>query len=138
MGQRLLEVRKRLMPPLLILAAVTALAVSARHVERLPVQPPPCLFHKITTVPCPGCGGTRALQALGHADVLEALRLNPMVVLFCAAIAGWALWVLGSVAIRGRRRRVPASSPSRSARVWPVVITGIVVLHWAYLVLFFE
>jgi hypothetical protein len=39
---------------------------------------PPCLFHALTGLNCPGCGSTRALHHLLHGDVGGALRLNPM------------------------------------------------------------
>ena len=39
---------------------------------------PPCLFHALTGLQCPGCGSTRALHHLLHGDVGGALRLNPL------------------------------------------------------------
>lgn len=52
---------------------------------------PPCLFHKLTGLLCPGCGGTRAIARLGQGDVAGALRANALVVLGgvagCAAVA---------------------------------------------------
>jgi hypothetical protein len=39
---------------------------------------PPCVFHALTGLQCPGCGTTRALHHLLHGDVGGALRLNPM------------------------------------------------------------
>ena len=33
----------------------------------------PCLFNKLTDLPCPGCGGTRSFRALVHGDVLLCL-----------------------------------------------------------------
>ncbi len=38
---------------------------------------PKCAFHMATGYSCPGCGSSRALYQLTHANVLEALRLNP-------------------------------------------------------------
>jgi len=37
---------------------------------------PPCLIHEWTGLHCPGCGGTRAFQALAHGDLMGALRMN--------------------------------------------------------------
>ena len=39
---------------------------------------PPCLFHALTGLQCPGCGTTRALHHLLHGDVAGAFRLNGM------------------------------------------------------------
>jgi hypothetical protein len=42
---------------------------------------PPCLFTAIFGVRCPGCGSLRALHALAHGDLAEALAFNaPLVV----------------------------------------------------------
>jgi len=42
---------------------------------------PPCVFHALTGLRCPGCGSTRALHHLLHGDVAGAFRLNPMLFL---------------------------------------------------------
>jgi hypothetical protein len=39
---------------------------------------PPCVFHALTGLQCPGCGTTRALHHLLHGDLAGALRLNAM------------------------------------------------------------
>jgi uncharacterized protein DUF2752 len=39
---------------------------------------PPCVFHSLTGLNCPGCGTTRALYHLLHGDVGGAFRFNPM------------------------------------------------------------
>jgi len=41
---------------------------------------PHCLFFEYTHLECPGCGGTRALAALLHGDVNQALHWNAMTV----------------------------------------------------------
>ena len=42
---------------------------------------PPCLFHELTGLDCPGCGAQRALHQLLHGNVIAAIRLNAMFVL---------------------------------------------------------
>ncbi len=42
---------------------------------------PRCLFHSVTGLDCPGCGGTRALHQLLHGHVAEAFALNPLLFL---------------------------------------------------------
>lgn len=44
--------------------------------EWVGILSPGCLFHKLTGIKCPGCGGTRALQALLNGEALAALRYN--------------------------------------------------------------
>ena len=41
----------------------------------------PCLFHEATGLSCPGCGSGRAVLALLHGRVLEALGYNPLLFL---------------------------------------------------------
>lgn len=37
---------------------------------------PPCPFHLLTGLDCPGCGSTRALRALLHGRFLQAMDFN--------------------------------------------------------------
>ena len=38
----------------------------------------PCPIQWLTSIPCPGCGMTRAYTALLHLDFSEAFRMHPM------------------------------------------------------------
>lgn len=49
-----------------------------------------CPFRALTGLPCPGCGLTRAFCALGHGEIVRAMRfhlLSPF--LYLAAIVAW-------------------------------------------------
>ena len=46
---------------------------------------PPCLFHLATGYYCPGCGGTRAITALLHGQILNSFLYHP-VVLYAAGL----------------------------------------------------
>ena len=52
-----------------------------------------CLFASITGLPCPGCGSTRALFMLLTGDVVESLRLHPLlipsIIVICIYIIVW-------------------------------------------------
>ncbi len=50
---------------------------------------PVCLFHALTGLYCPGCGGTRAAYQLLHGHVLLALHDNALFVLALVALAVW-------------------------------------------------
>ena len=47
---------------------------------------PPCLFHAVAGLYCPGCGVTRALHALLHGDVVLALAMNPLAIVAIPAV----------------------------------------------------
>lgn len=49
---------------------------------------PVCGFYRLTGLYCPGCGSSRALYQLLHANVAAAFRCNPFFVL----IAPWLVW----------------------------------------------
>lgn len=56
---------------------------------------PPCLFHQITGLDCPGCGAQRALHQLLHGNFIAALRLNAMFVVSLPFAAWFGLrWML--------------------------------------------
>lgn len=42
---------------------------------------PPCFFHTLTHLYCPGCGTTRALHALLHGQLALAVQMNPLTVI---------------------------------------------------------
>ena len=48
---------------------------------------PPCFFQKLTGLYCPGCGATRACDALVEGKVTKALSFNPLFVSFAPLAA---------------------------------------------------
>ena len=42
---------------------------------------PKCIFHELTGLYCPGCGGQRSLHALLHGRILTAINYNFLFVL---------------------------------------------------------
>ncbi|MDO5407764.1 MAG: DUF2752 domain-containing protein [Eubacteriales bacterium] len=55
----------------------------------------PCLFHALTGLYCPGCGGTRAVKYLLQGKLLASLQYHPLV-LYGAVVAALELgsWLL--------------------------------------------
>jgi hypothetical protein len=86
-----------------------------------------CPFRAITSIPCFTCGGTRAMIALSHFDLLGALKMNPLV-----AVAGLlaALYLLHSIRVAITRKPWRPQFP-RFMR--PVSIAALAV-NWIYLI----
>jgi hypothetical protein len=68
--------------------------------------PLPCPFRAVTGLPCPFCGMTHSLLALGAGDMRESVELNPIgpAVLL---LAGVGLWGFGRAALARARVRLP-------------------------------
>ena len=101
--------------------AVGGALVAARNV--LPVGLP-CPTLALTGVPCPGCGMTRAADALVHGRVLEVVTQDPAALVLIAVIAVLAV---GHVLRRqGWLRRTGAVTP----RLASALGAGALVAHW--------
>jgi hypothetical protein len=62
--------------------------------SRFPVYPV-CLFHRLTGLDCPGCGGLRAIHHLLHGNLAAAFHFNAFFVLslpLFACVAILAAW----------------------------------------------
>jgi hypothetical protein len=84
-----------------------------------------CPFRAATGLPCPLCGGTRAIALAAHGDTrfLSYGAVWALVALI-AAVAG----VVGLVIVWSRRVRLP----DVSARGWLAASATVVALAWAY------
>ncbi len=73
---------------LLLASGMSALAFAKARPELLSTYGPPCLFHALTHLYCPGCGGTRAAILLLRGDLAGAIRMNvfAVVVMFCVPV----------------------------------------------------
>jgi len=61
-----------------IIAAIAAAVLYRFDPSTIHIYPP-CVFHVLTGLECPGCGATRALYHLLHGDVSGAFRFNQIV-----------------------------------------------------------
>lgn len=52
---------------------------------------PPCPFHYLTDLYCPGCGSLRALHRLLNGNISGALAMNPLMVISLPFIAALLL-----------------------------------------------
>ena len=62
-----------------------------RFVEFMAGQGFPCLFHLMTGLYCPGCGGTRAVRALLRGDLAMSFQYHPLVLYMAAVILAEAV-----------------------------------------------
>ncbi|HEV2646412.1 MAG TPA: DUF2752 domain-containing protein [Acidobacteriaceae bacterium] len=76
-------------------AALIASALLCVVLARFPPERytfyPRCPIHQFFGIECPGCGATRALSALLHGHLSEALRFNALFVLLLPAILAFAI-----------------------------------------------
>lgn len=71
---------KRFMPlyKLIAIEVFMLLFILTMHHIGIPLY---CPFKLLTGIPCPGCGGQRALFAIMHGNIIEAVCINPLSVL---------------------------------------------------------
>lgn len=87
---------------------------------------PPCAFHLLTGLLCPGCGLTRAVHQVMHGEIASALALNALlplyVLLLGGLVAGW-LW-----------REVRGSTPDAlRVRASVIALSGVAMLAFGVL-----
>ncbi len=85
---------------------------------------PPCVFHRITGLHCPGCGGTRLAHHLMNGRVGTAFRYNPLTFLLLPFLA---------YGIISEARRFITNKGLPYARLSPKIIWclfGILVAFW--------
>lgn len=93
---------------------------------------PPCPFHALTGLHCPGCGSLRATHQLLHGELWAAFRLNPLMVL--------ALPLLAFAVTSGHWRWLRPTWVDRftSHAAWPTAILVLVLVYWVLRNLPFE
>jgi len=82
---------------------------------------PICLFHKLTGLNCPGCGGTRAAYQLLHGQLLSALRDNALFIFALVALAARGLWFAAR-----KICRQPATLAVPPKALWAFLVMAIV------------
>lgn len=111
---------------LLVLAGVLVVV----FLPRGGATPRDCPLRTLAGIPCPFCGGTRAVAAVASGEVVEAVRFNPMVV------AGLMLVMsLGAVAVLAPHRvQTWARSLTCQSRPAGIAAVALLILNWIYLI----
>lgn len=55
------------------------------------ITPIPCMLYRVLGLYCPGCGGTRAVDALLHGHIFESLWYHPLVLYTIVIFGGFML-----------------------------------------------
>jgi hypothetical protein len=82
---------------------------------------PRCILHSLTGLNCPGCGATRAVHALLHGDLCQALAYNALFILLLPLFLALAVRVWWA-ALRARRVTGPRMPRSALRALLAVVI----------------
>lgn len=84
----------------------------------------PCLFHLITGLYCPGCGGTRAVKYLLDGNIGKSIQYHPLVfyMVLVAALEGLGLGV-ETLAKRPRPHY-------RRCEIWLYIGIAVILVNW--------
>ncbi|MCR4828990.1 MAG: DUF2752 domain-containing protein [Bacteroidales bacterium] len=91
---------------------------------------PPCVFHKLTGIPCPGCGTTRAWRHLMHGHFYDALYTNPLVLIAEVGFIVYVVWLWVDT-VRGSNSLDKVMH--FHMKPWMYVLVGVLVLaNWVW------
>lgn len=103
----------------------------------LGIGTPVCFLREFTGIPCPGCGGTRALLKLSKGDFIGAVALNPLAVLAAGGAGILGAYCAGVLISYWKPLRTRGLG--RRGRAALVALGGILLLaNWVYLVATFS
>ena len=106
----------------IVLVAVAAVVLYAFDPSEY-VLMPKCPFKMLTGLDCPGCGFQRAMHALLHGHVAEAIRFNVFLVVAVPYLL--ALLVANFLCTEHRKAKLLAILESRTA-IWTYVVLYVV------------
>lgn len=87
----------------------------------------PCLFHELTGLYCPGCGGTRAFVKLLQGDIGASLHYHP-IVLYGGVLYAW--YMISNTVQHLSRGRINIAMKYRSWYVWVGVVILVLNTIW--------
>lgn len=90
----------------------------------------PCAFARLTGLPCPSCGSTRAVRALLVGDLHGVLHYNPLGPIIAVILGGLALSSLRSLLLHGDFRDAGSGRHGRALRIAAYVTAALSVVLW--------
>lgn len=116
--------------PAALFGVVLAIVLSAHLSAAINFQLPKCALKATTGIPCPTCGGTRALRALALCDFSGALKWNPIVtVAALTSLAIFILWIALPSEKFGKIQKRLLSKPFALFAVFALIA------NWIYVIL---
>jgi len=91
---------------------------------------PPCIFHRLTGIPCLTCGATRSLVALSQFDMASSFLLNPMVFVFAAGVVVFSLVSLYGLIFE---RNIVLRLDKGQKRALRIGVISLIIVNWLYL-----
>lgn len=85
---------------------------------------PPCPFHELTGLYCPGCGSLRAVHQLLHGNLPAAFGLNPLMVLSLPFLGYWFI----SSRVPAVTKRLPVGFIVPAFWIWLILL--VIILFW--------
>ena len=115
--------------PLLLLTAAGLAA--ARFFPDLLYKFAACPWRDVTTLPCPTCGGTRAVVELVQGNLAGSLGSNPALAVGLALFLIWAVYALAATLIPAWRFRVDLGAREKKAARF--LAASLIVINWLWL-----
>ena len=94
---------------------------------------PPCLFHTVTGLPCPFCGGTRSFVAMAHGNLAAAVHVYPIGPLLFAGVVLALIYGVFAL-VTARRYRLVLEPRTRKGLL--IVAGSVLAANWLAKLLF--
>ena len=93
---------------------------------------PPCLFHRITGLPCLTCGATRSVVSLSGFKIASSFIYNPFMAIFLAAIL-----LFSTVKAAGFlfKREIILELTGGEKKGFRIAVLSLIILNWIYLII---
>ncbi|HEY4330784.1 MAG TPA: DUF2752 domain-containing protein [Phycisphaerae bacterium] len=88
----------------------------------------PCAFHKMTGMPCPGCGLTRSVLALLHGNMTDSIGYHPFGPLLLLGLL--TALAAGSLPAGNKMRLLKWVSTFESHTGFTAIALGLLVVTW--------
>ena len=86
-----------------------------------------CPILRLTGLPCPGCGGLRAVNDLSRGDLVAAVSSNALVVaLSLGLVASWIVWAVRRAGGQHRARLIDVSTRTALLVLPVIAVFGVV------------
>lgn len=95
----------------------------------------PCIFRKVTHLPCLACGITRSFISSAHGNFEQAFKQHPLGPLLFFALAGVFVYLLFCL-LSGLRLVIKV--PPETRRKLFILVLGVAIVAWAGKLLFFR